>query len=301
MIKKMKKFITFILLTIVIQSCNTLSHTKKTYVHQFATSTKDLPKYSLKFNQTLSNVRKSRGVYFANTLSTPSLHLTELDSIYAQQKLDERKTILFQNSFEILNTYSKILLALSSDVYVDDLYNNIKELEYDLESLINLNNKLTSFNTPTGFVNIGAKIGVISGRIYINQKQSKEIKILLNSSDTLITNVSNNIISYLDSKNLNAIIDNEDKMLSINYLSYIQQSNRTNISNDLEYIQLKSNIDNIKQLRKTLIICMTNLKESHKVMVEEINKKNSTIDSINELKDLTKSIIEINQIVKELK
>jgi len=297
----MKKFITFILLISIIQSCNTLSHTKKTYVHQFATSTKDLPKYSLKFNQTLSNVRKSRGVYFANTLSTPSLHLTELDSIYAQQKLDERKTILFQNSFEILNTYSKILLALSSDVYVDDLYNNIKELEYDLESLINLNNKLTSFNTPTGFVNIGAKIGVVSGRIYINQKQSKEIKILLNSSDTLITNVSNNIISYLDSKNLNAIIDNEDKMLSINYLSYIQQSNRTNISNDLEYIQLKSNIDNIKQLRKTLIICMTNLKESHKVMVEEINKKNSTIDSINELKDLTKSIVEINQIVKELK
>ena len=301
MIKKMKKFITFILLTIVIQSCNTLSHTKKTYVHQFATSTKDLPKYSLKFNQTLSNVRKSRGIYFANTLSTPSLHLTELDSIYAQQKLDERKTILFQNSFEILNTYSKILLALSSDVYVDDLYNNIKELEYDLESLINLNNKLTSFNTPTGFVNIGAKIGVVSGRIYINQKQSKEIKILLNSSDTLITNVSNNIISYLDSKNLNTIIDNEDKMLSINYLSYIQQSNRTNISNDLEYIQLKSNIDNIKQLRKTLIICMTNLKESHKVMVEEINKKNSTMDSINEIKELAKSIIEINQIVKELK
>lgn len=297
----MKKLITLILLISIIQSCNTLSHTKKTYVHQFATSTKDLPKYSLKFNQTLSNVRKSRGVYFANTLSTPSLHLTELDSIYAQQKLDERKTILFQNSFEILNTYSKILLALSSDVYVDDLYNNIKELEYDLESLINLNNKLTSFNTPTGFVNIGAKIGVVSGRIYINQKQSKEIKILLNSSDTLITNVSNNIISYLDSKNLNAIIDNEDKMLSINYLSYIQQSNRTNISNDLEYIQLKSNIDNIKELRKTLIICMTNLKESHKVMVEEINKKNSTIDSINELKDLTKSIVEINQIVKELK
>ena len=297
----MKKLITLILLTSIIQSCNTLSHTKKTYVHQFATSTKDLPKYSLKFNQTLSNVRKSRGVYFANTLSTPSLHLTELDSIYAQQKLDERQTILFQNSFEILNTYSKILLTLSSDVYVDDLYNNIKELEYDLESLINLNNKLTSFNTPTGFVNIGAKIGVVSGRIYINQKQSKEIKILLNSSDTLITNVSNNIISYLDSKNLNAIIDNEDKMLSINYLSYIQQSNRTNISNDLEYIQLKSNIDNIKQLRKTLIICMTNLKESHKVMVEEINKKNSTIDSINELKDLTKSIVEINQIVKELK
>lgn len=301
MIKKMKKFITFILLTIVIQSCNTLSHTKKTYVHQFATSTKDLPKYSLKFNQTLSNVRKSRGIYFANTLSTPSLHLTELDSIYAQQKLDERKTILFQNSFEILNTYSKILLTLSSDVYVDDLYNNIKELEYDFESLITLNNKLTSFNTPTGFINIGAKIGVISGRIYINQKQSKEIKILLNSSDTLITNVSNNIISYLDSKNLKAIIDNEDKMLSINYLSYIQQSNRTNISNDLEYIQLKSNIDNIKQLRKTLIICMTNLKESHKVMVEEINKKNSTIDSINEIKELAKSIIEINQIVKELK
>jgi len=296
----MKKFITLLLLSIIIQGCNTLSHTKKTYVHQFATSSKDLPQYALKFNQTLSNVRKSRGVYFANTLSTPSLHLTELDNIYTQQKLDERKTILFKNSFEILNTYSKILLALSSDAYVDNLYNNIKELEYNLESLITLNNKLTSFDTPTGFINIGAKIGVVSGRIYINQKQSKEIKILLNSSDTLITNVSNNIISYLDSKNLNAIIDNEEKMLSINYLSYIQQSNRTSISNDLDYIQLKTDIDNIKKLRKTLIICMINLKESHKIMVEEINKKNSTIDTINEIKDLAKSIAEINQIIKEL-
>ena len=46
---------------------------------------------------------------------------------------------------------------------------------------------------------------------------------------------------------------------------------------------------------------MTNLKESHKVMVEEINKKNSTMDSINEIKELAKSILEINQIVKELK
>lgn len=297
----MKKFITVILLIIITQSCNTLSPTKKAYVHQFAATTKDLPKYSLKFNQTLSNVRKSRGVYFANTLSTPSLHLRELDSIYAQQKLDERNTTLFQNSFEILNTYSKILLTLSSDVYIDDLFNNIKELEYNLETFINLNNKLTSFDTPTGFINVSAKVGVIYSKIYTNQKQSKEIKILLNSSDTLITNVSNNIISYLESKNLNTIIDNEDKMLSINYLSYIQQTNRTNIFNDLEYIQLKSNIDNINQLRKTLIICMINLRDSHKIMVEEINKKNPTMDSINEIKELAKSILEINQIVKELK
>lgn len=300
MIKKMKNLINLMLLSVLLQSCNTLTHSEKTHVRQFAASTKNIPQYALKFHQSLSNVRKSRGVYFANTLSTPSLHLNELDSIYAQHKLDERKTILFLNSFEILSTYSKILLTLSSDVYVDDLYNNVKELEYNLESLIKLNNTLTSFDTPTGFINIGAKIGVISGRIYLNQKQSKEIKILLNSSDTLITNVSNNIISYLDSKNLNDIINNEDKMLSINYLSYIQQTNRTNITNDLEYIQLKSNVDNIKQLRKKLIICMVNLKDSHEIIVKELNKKNSIVDNLNQLKELARTVIEINQIVKEL-
>lgn len=296
----MKNLINLMLLSVLLQSCNTLTHSEKTHVRQFAASTKNIPQYAFKFHQSLSNVRKSRGVYFANTLSTPSLHLNELDSIYAQHKLDERKTILFLNSFEILSTYSKILLTLSSDVYVDDLYNNVKELEYNLESLIKLNNTLTSFDTPTGFINIGAKIGVISGRIYLNQKQSKEIKILLNSSDTLITNVSNNIISYLDSKNLNDIINNEDKMLSINYLSYIQQTNRTNITNDLEYIQLKSNVDNIKQLRKKLIICMVNLKDSHEIIVKELNKKNSIVDNLNQLKELARTVIEINQIVKEL-
>ena len=172
MIKKMKKFITFILLTIVIQSCNTLSHTKKTYVHQFAASTKDLPKYSLKFNQTLSNVRKSRGIYFANTLSTPSLHLTELDSIYAQQKLDERKTILFQNSFEILNTYSKILLALSSDVYVDDLYNNIKELEYERQ--------LVRAGIAANLISCGISKELISQTTKLTKREILNIQLYLN-------------------------------------------------------------------------------------------------------------------------
>ena len=46
---------------------------------------------------------------------------------------------------------------------------------------------------------------------------------------------------------------------------------------------------------------MINLRDSHKIMVEEINKKNSTIDTINEIKELAKTIVGINQIIKELK
>lgn len=90
-------------------------------------------------------------------------------------------------------------------------------------------------------------------------------------------------------------------MLKRNYLSYIQQKTNTTISNDLEYIQLKKNLDNINILRGSLIRGIINLKEAHKIMVKEMNNKNSNMDNINQIKDLLKTFIEINNISSQIK
>ena len=240
-------------------------------------------------------------MYFANTLSTPNLHLNELDNIYNQQKIDEVNSTLFQNSFAMLSLYSTMLLKLSSNSYNENLYDNIKELEYGLENLITINNQLTSSNIPTGFINIAAKISFLSGKYYIGYNQNQEIKRLVTSSDSLITDISNNIIFHLKSDNLNSIIENEHMMLSRNYLSYIQQNKQTSVYSDLDYILLKNNLDKIKALKEKLIISVVNLKLAHNIMAVELNKKNTTLDNINQLKELLITMSEINQIAKQIK
>lgn len=297
----MNKILLTILLVGLIQGCATLSSSKREYIQQFGLSTRNLPEYSLKLTDGLSNIRSKRGVYFANTLSTPNLHLNELDNIYNQQKIDEVNSTLFQNSFAMLSLYSTMLLKLSSNSYNEDLYDNIKELEYGLENLITINNQLTSSNIPTGFINIAAKISFLSGKYYIGHNQNEEIKRLVTSSDSLITNISNNIVFHLKSDNLNSIIENEHMMLSRNYLSYIQQNKQTSVYSDLDYILLKNNLDKIKALKEKLIISVTNLKLAHNIMAVEVNKKNTTLDNINQLKELLITMSEINQIAKQIK
>ena len=297
----MHKILLTILLVGLFQGCATLSSSKREYIQQFGLSTRNLPDYSLKLTDGLSNIRSKRGVYFANTLSTPNLHLNELDNIYNQQKIDEVNSTLFQNSFAMLSLYSTMLLKLSSNSYNEDLYDNIKELEYGLENLITINNQLTSSNIPTGFINIAAKISFLSGKYYIGHNQNEEIKRLVTSSDSLITDISNNIVFHLKSDNLNSIIENEHMMLSRNYLSYIQQNKQTSVYSDLDYILLKNNLDKIKALKEKLIISVTNLKLAHNIMAVEVNKKNTTLDNINQLKELLITMSEINQIAKQIK
>ena len=297
----MNKILLTILLVGLFQGCATLSSSKREYIQQFGLSTRNLPEYSLKLTDGLSNIRSKRGVYFANTLSTPNLHLNELDNIYNQQKIDEVNSTLFQNSFAMLSIYSTMLLKLSSNSYNEDLYDNIKELEYGLENLITINNQLTSSNIPTGFINIAAKISFLSGKYYIGHNQNEEIKRLVTSSDSLITDISNNIVFHLKSDNLNSIIENENMMLSRNYLSYIQQNKQTSVYSDLDYILLKNNLDKIKALKEKLIISVTNLKLAHNIMAVEVNKKNTTLDNINQIKELLISMSEINQITKQIK
>jgi hypothetical protein len=90
-------------------------------------------------------------------------------------------------------------------------------------------------------------------------------------------------------------------MVKRNYLSYLQQKPNATTINDLEYIQLKRNLDNINLLRRSLIWGITNLKEAHTILAKQMNSKNSNIDNINQIKDLMKTFTEINIISKQIK
>lgn len=285
-----------LILLVLLQSCATLTPSKRMAVKQFSMTTKDLPIYGEKLSQGISNVRLKRSIYFANTLTTPDYHIDELDNIYNQEKIDIKNKKLFNASFNVLGSYANLLMALSSYDYVNEYDSNIKQLNDDIQHFMSLTN---NFENSSKIIRITEKIGLLIGKYYISYNQNKELINIINASDTLITILSDNMIEYLESESLKTIISNENNMLRRNYLSYIQQKNTT-ITSDFEYIQLKKNLDGVDALRTSLIRGITNLKAAHKLMSDEINRKNSTINNINQIKDLLKTFIEINNISKEI-
>jgi hypothetical protein len=287
-----------LILSVLLQGCATLNSSKLSAIEQFGMATKDLPTYGEKFSQGISDARLKRSIYFANTLSTPTYHINELDSIYAQEKIDAKNTKLFNASFKVLGSYSKILKIIASTGYVNDYDSNVKELGYDIQYFMSLKN---NFENSSKFIRISEKFGLLIGKYYIGYNQNKELTNIITTSDSLITIVADNMIEYLESESLKSIIINENNMLKRNYLTYIQQKTNTTISNDLEYIQLKKNLDNINILRGSLIRGITNLKEAHTILAKQMNSKNSNIDNINQIKDLMKTFIEINIISKQIK
>jgi hypothetical protein len=287
-----------LILSVLLQGCATLTPSKKMAVKEFSMATKDLPVYGDKFSQGISDVRLKRSVYFANTLLTPDIHITELDRIHTQENVDIRNKKLFNASFRVLGSYANLLMVISSNNYINDYDSNVKQLSDDIQYFTSLTN---NFENSSKIIRISEKIGLLIGKYYISYNQNKELTNIINTSDTLITILSNNMIEYLESESLKTIIENENNMVKRNYLSYLQQKSNASIINDLEYIQLKRNLDNINLLRTSLIGGMSNLKDAHNILVKQINSKNSNMDNINQIKDLLKTFIEINQISRQIK
>lgn len=287
-----------LILSVLLQGCATLSPSKKMAVKEFSMTTKDLPVYGEKFSQGISDVRLKRSVYFANTLITPEIHINELDRIHAQENIDVKNKKLFNASFRVLGSYANLLMIISSNNYVNDYDSNVKQLSDDIQYFTSLTN---NFENSSKIIRISEKIGLLIGKYYISYNQNKELTNIINTSDTLITILSNNMIEYLESESLKTIIENENNMVKRNYLSYLQQKPTASTINDFEYIQLKRNLDNINILRSSLITGMVNLKDAHNVLVKQMNSKNSNMDNINQIKDLMKAFLEINIISKQIK
>ena len=97
----MKKIYLMLLLTSFMYGCSTLSKTQIKAVNFFATTSKNFSAYPSKIMTGLADIRVKRGVYYANSLDNPRLHIQELDSIYSFKKenyaISAKVNITFQN------------------------------------------------------------------------------------------------------------------------------------------------------------------------------------------------------------
>src|SRR5207253_610681 len=97
------------------------SKTQINAVNQFAATSKNFSEYPSKIMTELAEIRAKRGVYFANSLDNPRLHIQELDNTYNFKRDDYSISKKVDVTFKIIDKYAQSLLLLSSVRYESGL------------------------------------------------------------------------------------------------------------------------------------------------------------------------------------
>lgn len=315
----MKRPINGYLLIILLASCAPLTKTQVKTVNSFAQASKNFSAYPSKIMVELANVRLKRGVYFANSIENPRLHQQELDSVYRFQKNELALTEKTDITFKIIDKYAQSLVLLTSDKYVDDLRTQTVRFGIDLDSLTNLYNaKDFGQKVPTSIGSAISQVVAFGGTQFIKRRQAREIKKFVPRADQLIGVMTDNLIQFLDSKNIYTLIQNEEQGVGDNYLSFLRQSRTVStmfgnkdtmvmasntkslISNDLEYLKMRETLDNIKELQKETITATKALRKAHAKLLDTVKERRKLQGAIAEVQELYAGVREVQKTIEKI-
>ncbi|MEO5893742.1 MAG: hypothetical protein ABIQ31_26035 [Ferruginibacter sp.] len=288
-------------LSLVLVSCASLTGTQIHAVNQFARTSKNFSAYpSLVFTE-LAEIRVKRGIYFANSLDDPKLHIEDLDGVYNARNSDYAISAKVDITFKVIDKYAQSLLLLSSDKHAADMEIQAKSFGGDLDSLTSLYNSIDGKKQlPTGIGGAIGRLVVFGGKQYIKSKQATEIKKFVPQADTLISVMTSNLLEFLESTTIEDLIKNEEKGITSNYLSFLRQRHAT-VENERDYIDLRNSLDAIKQLRDETIIATRHLRKAHKKLLLEIQAKKKLRETIAELQELYDNVKDINVTISTIK
>ncbi|MEP7144017.1 MAG: hypothetical protein ABI707_14140 [Ferruginibacter sp.] len=297
----MKRQTLIITLGLLLGSCASLTKTQIGAVNQFSQASKNFSAYPSRVMTALAEIRVKRGVYFANTLDSPKLHINELDKIYQARKNSYKYSAKVDTTFKIIDKYAQSLMLLSSEKYVSDLKTQANNFGVDLDSLIKGYNSIEGVKqVPAGIGGAINKLIVLGGKQYVRSKQAKEIKKFVPAADSLISVMTTNLLEFLQSKNIQFLVKNEEEEVNSNYLSFLRQR-QPGIENERDYLDLKSNIDAIKQLRDQTVAATKHLRRAHKKLLLAIQRRKTLKETIPELQDLYEDVKEINTTIEVIK
>jgi hypothetical protein len=176
-----------------------------------------------------------------------------------------------------------------------------KDFGADIDSLVKIYNNIDKTKKlPTGIGAAISKLVFMGGKQYLRAKQAKEIKKFVPQADTLISVMTTNLLVFLNSENINELINAEERGINENYLSFIRQTPKTSVENDFAYLELKNSIDGVKKLRVQTIKATKNLRTTHKKLLIEIEKKKGFQEVIYELQLLFEQIKELKSTVDNI-
>ena len=297
-------------------SCASLTKTQLTAVNQFAKTSENFSDYPGTIVEELAAVRLRSSVYAANSLGDAKSHISELDMAYDFKQHDALVSAKANITFKIIDKYAQSLLLLSSDKYANNLGTQAQAFGENIDSLVTIYNAMgDAQKVPAG---LGSGIGqfiTAGGRMYVRSRQAREVKKFVILADTLISVMTANLIEFLQSANLNVLIENESGDLSRNYLSYLRSrttltevrgrsdssrmvaDTKSTVGNDLDYLDIRASIDAVRELRDETIDATKKLRVAHRKLKETVTAKRKLTTTIVEIQDLYAEIRKMKFII----
>lgn len=311
-----KQVLSFLILACA--GCAPLTRTQVKAVNQFADAGKNFSDYPAKIMTSLAEVRSRRGVYAANSIQTPALHIEELDSIHSFTNETMALAEDVDLSVKIIDKYAQSLLLLSSDKHVASLDEQSKTFGTGLDSLTSKYNATAhSVHVPAGLGGAVAQLIASGGKQYIRIRQATELKKFVQQADTLVGVMTTNLLQFLLSSNIKELIAIEEKGVRNNYLSYlrqvktvystvsgdsaiIQSNTRPAIANDNDYLQLKTAVENIKKLQQQTVLVTKAMRKAHTKLLETVRQKRTLSSALDEVMALQEEVKKVKLTVSKI-
>jgi len=285
---------------VLLSSCASLTKSQIEAVNHFARTSNHFSAYPSKIMASLADIRIKRGVYFANSLDNPDTHIEELNNLYAALKDDYGSSAKADITFKIIDKYAQALLLLSSDTHAADLDSQARTFGTGLDSLI------TTYNNVPGVKPVHSGLGglvgsliLAGGKQFIRTQQAKALQEFVPQSDTLIAVMTGNLLEFLESTNIEFLIKNEEKGIQGNYKSFLNQR-KASIQNERDYLELKTNLDQVKTLKEETITATRYLRQAHSELLAEIKEKKDLKEVIAALQTLYESVKDIRSTIQQM-
>ena len=297
----MTKILYSLLLLFVLSDCISVSDQQRKAVQQFASKTKDFSSFPERIMTELADIRESRGIYYANSITDTETHLNELNAIFKERLNDNKIPGKVKSIFGILDKYAKGLEQLSSNAP----YKSIKELYgkfgTDLELLINQYNTIEGVNQlPSGMGKLFTSTLSLGTNTYLAARQNRELKKYVGRADTLVALLCDEMVGFLSSEGLGRLISNEESGVSESFRFYLIKRSPPTIESEKEYIVLMKKLEMVKQLQGQSINAAKTLKSAHSKLNEMMSNRRSIKEIALEMNDFYKELDELRKLVLDI-
>ncbi|MCK9413839.1 MAG: hypothetical protein M0Q53_16180 [Prolixibacteraceae bacterium] len=290
-----------LILLLFLGSCLSVSKEQRTTVQQFAVNAANFSSLPEKLWMELADIRELRGIYYANSFTNSEIHLNELNDIVQERLHNDKVPDRIRPVFKILENYANGLVKLTSDASSTANSKLYGTFGTQLETLVGDYNQATEVGKlPSG---VGTLLAETLGKgtdAYLSNRQLKALKKYVNQADTLVSSLCIEMEKYLSSELLVQLIDNEDTGLGESFRYYFTKRIPPSIESEMDYINLKKRIVQLKEFRRQAIAAVKKLRIAHLALEEALNKTKTVKEIAANLESFYADVAKLYTMVEEL-
>ena len=294
-------FFYFLVILLTTSGCMSVSRQQLREVRRFAGKTEDLSSYPEKLMIGIAEIREARGVWYAGSFADPEQHLVELNAIVRERNNNDKIPGRVRIVFKVLNDYAQGLSGLASDIPSNSQGVLFDRLGSDLDELVERYNQMNDGNKlPSGAGVVLTKSMSIGSGTLLAHRQMKILKGFIIRSDTLVSELCDEMIKFLSAQGVSQILDAEESGIQESFRFYYTKRTNPAIESDKEYVALMKRVWELQNLRNLTIRAASNLKAAHKMLKIELNLKKNLTEIATRLYDFYTDLDELSGAYRKM-